>query len=471
MADLSTLQQKVNALKAKVEQSSISPLLLGLILDDFITHISDAISKAGSAFKAVTGLTDNIGNGGGIAPLDDTGKVPKSNLPQQLLYSDDPELASKLPQDMLPPAVTPDEMNNMGGGILAKYAGTHSRYRIVRADNGKIIGALDIFYDTTTQALTQVVTTHYDLEKGPDFTVGSPFTVGTFYRSRPLSSISGLTANESGWTDWKRMNVSPDTFGAELQKPDNAVKAYLPLFEAAIAPCGDTLWPEANFDRRELPARTSGYYPEVNAAAPFYVCGWWLNLNQVLAMITDRYTPFLGGVRSGAEVNIPLRTKTSDSYLKIDYACVNDSVMRVLVLGAMGWAGSYEFRSAYRAFHGNQLRAVIGEIDLRNITTPSQIANMFSNSSQLWQFHLANIPDAIETLDLSSVSDNCIENFTYADGASGTSSSLKYLLQNFQRDITRTKQLTVVVSPAVFAVVGEPGDMFWSHPRITWATV
>ena len=36
MADFSSIQQKVDALKAKVEQSSITPLYLGSLLDEFI---------------------------------------------------------------------------------------------------------------------------------------------------------------------------------------------------------------------------------------------------------------------------------------------------------------------------------------------------------------------------------------------------------------------------------------------------
>lgn len=142
MADFTSLQQKVNALKAKVEQSSITPLSLGSILDDFIelmqsidmTGISDdvqtaisnaasaltkanqaltsaqnantfassaagnavsayekatealanaasALTKANSALSSVTNLESKIGAPDGLAPLDSNGKVPSYNLP------------------------------------------------------------------------------------------------------------------------------------------------------------------------------------------------------------------------------------------------------------------------------------------------------------------------------------------------------------------------------------------------------
>lgn len=145
MADFSSLQQKVNALKAKVEQSSITPKYLGSILDDFITQMksidmtgmsddvqtavanattalqkanqaltasqnatntassaaatavaansmaSDALSKASSALSAassakntVANLQNKIGASDGIAPLDGFGKIPVGYIPGSL---------------------------------------------------------------------------------------------------------------------------------------------------------------------------------------------------------------------------------------------------------------------------------------------------------------------------------------------------------------------------------------------------
>lgn len=114
MADLSSLKQKINALKAKVEQSSITPVYLGSILDDFITQMESidmtdmsddvrtAIANAAAAIKkadqalaasrvatdtassaaaAVDGIIKKIGASGGIAPLDDSSRVPLKHLP------------------------------------------------------------------------------------------------------------------------------------------------------------------------------------------------------------------------------------------------------------------------------------------------------------------------------------------------------------------------------------------------------
>lgn len=124
MADFSSLQQKVDALKAKVEQSSITPPYLGSILDDFITqmksidmtdmsadlqtaitnatlalqkanqaltasHNADITAKAANSAAAsardiadaTKAVTDTKGLPGGLASLDSGGKVPASQLP------------------------------------------------------------------------------------------------------------------------------------------------------------------------------------------------------------------------------------------------------------------------------------------------------------------------------------------------------------------------------------------------------
>ena len=57
MADFSSLQQKVNALKAKVEQSSITPKYLGSILDDFITQMK-SIDMTGMSADVQTAIED-----------------------------------------------------------------------------------------------------------------------------------------------------------------------------------------------------------------------------------------------------------------------------------------------------------------------------------------------------------------------------------------------------------------------------
>lgn len=64
MADFSSLQQKVDALKAKVEQSSITPPYLGSILDDFIAALEgiDADGLADGIAGALSTATQALNN-------------------------------------------------------------------------------------------------------------------------------------------------------------------------------------------------------------------------------------------------------------------------------------------------------------------------------------------------------------------------------------------------------------------------
>lgn len=59
MADFSSLQQKVDALKSKIEQSSITPLYLGSLLDDFIAQMQsiDMTDLSDDVRSAVTNAT------------------------------------------------------------------------------------------------------------------------------------------------------------------------------------------------------------------------------------------------------------------------------------------------------------------------------------------------------------------------------------------------------------------------------
>lgn len=58
MTDFSSLQSKINDLKAKVEQNSITPAYLGALLDDFIAHMK-AIDTSGLSDVVSTALTNS----------------------------------------------------------------------------------------------------------------------------------------------------------------------------------------------------------------------------------------------------------------------------------------------------------------------------------------------------------------------------------------------------------------------------
>ncbi|MBD5294898.1 MAG: hypothetical protein HDS25_01075 [Bacteroides sp.] len=227
-------------------------------------------------------------------------------------------------------------------------------------------------------------------------------------------------------------------------------------------------WPEIDPLRSGENLRVNGYYPAENVK-PCYCCGEWLSEAEAWKVLLDRYTPFMGGVQCSSPVNLPVGVKSSDSSLTLDYACVNNSLPHAIVLGANGWSDSVRPTSMKRAFHNCQsLRAIIGEIDMTSISSAWAMNNFLAQCPKLWQFHLANIPDAIETLDLRGVADDCSTEFQYGPTASTRISSIGYLANNFDRDIVRTKPLTVVVSSNVFETIQREGLTGMSN--LTWAT-
>lgn len=212
--------------------------------------------------------------------------------------------------------------------------------------------------------------------------------------------------------------------------------------------------------------RENGYYPDVDGKqyTPYYAYGAWLTEGQAMAMLFDRYTPYSGGLQCSSAVNIPAQPKATDTALRLDYAVCNNHRPRVVVLGNGGWADSVAPLSVHRAFHnGSELRAVIGEIDLRYLTAAPAI--FIENCPELWQIHLANIPDCIEMLDLSGCSADIKSNHRYHNGSSlQVTSSLAYLADNYKRDIVRTKGLTIKVPSAAYTAAA---NAFAAHSDVT----
>lgn len=120
MADFSSLQQKVDALKAKVEQSSITPKYLGSILDDIIAGLGDidadgladgiagALSTATQALnKAKLALSDAAtadAHAADATAVADQAAAAITALQQQLPELDNVKIFSMVVDDV---AVTP----------------------------------------------------------------------------------------------------------------------------------------------------------------------------------------------------------------------------------------------------------------------------------------------------------------------------------------------------------------------------
>lgn len=198
--------------------------------------------------------------------------------------------------------------------------------------------------------------------------------------------------------------------------------------------------------------RANGYYPDVSGHEhyPYFAYGVWMTDMQALAMLFDRYTPFDGGTMCQSAVNMPSQPKSSDSRLSLDYAVCNNHRPKAVVFGTGGWSDSVSPTSLHRAFdNAINLRAVIGEINMESMSKAPYL--FMNNCPELWQFHIANVPDAVERLDFSGCSADIATTFRYSDGSvTQLNTSLGYLRENYVRDITRTKPLTIKVPSSIY---------------------
>lgn len=107
MSDFSLIKAKVDALKAKIENNSITPLYLGSLLDEIVETARDAIEaaaskaslaidKSNSASAIANEMKSSIGVPNGIAPVGNDGVVPSKYLPPV------PNMVGKFSDDSMP---------------------------------------------------------------------------------------------------------------------------------------------------------------------------------------------------------------------------------------------------------------------------------------------------------------------------------------------------------------------------------
>lgn len=244
MTDFSSLQLKVNDLKAKIAQNSITPIYLGSLLQDFLDQISDidtdlssdlstalnrganALIKAAAAAEAATnaqttadsarasalnaldqisGILNSVGKANGIASLDNRGFLK----------------ASQLPAYASPQSVTVSQLDTMGtdgsaGAMLMLVANDeesplHTRYAVLDED-GWIVGVLDILTTSGACVLSQRLTSHASLKADGSINWNShrDSVVHTYVRSYNFSSgETALEAARGQWTKWKEYIPEP----------------------------------------------------------------------------------------------------------------------------------------------------------------------------------------------------------------------------------------------------------------------
>lgn len=192
--------------------------------------------------------------------------------------------------------------------------------------------------------------------------------------------------------------------------------------------CDDLEFPGQNV----LP---NGYYPDLHPSRPFFLHGAFYSVQQAAEILLDRWVLGSGGIMQRAHANIPQDVKSSDSRITMAYTATNNWNPYTIAIGVRGVRSEVEPTSIYRAFHGaGALRAVIGTISLKRVTSQFEASSAFLNCPELRFVLLRRIADCITELDLSGCSPLIAETMRFDDADRQMSAvsfnPVRYLLEN-----------------------------------------
>ncbi|WP_290393353.1 hypothetical protein [uncultured Duncaniella sp.] len=261
MTDFSSLQQKVDALKAMVASNSITPKYLGAILDDFITQMkaidmtgmsddvatalqkattalsqsASALEKSGDALTASSSALQNAlsaiekANNAIVAATDakTTASAANKTATEAKSMASNAQgnangairLAEQAVKDAKAAGVRTisiddlDTMGTDGSGTdllnflndLATEGPQHTRYAVMETANGasRLVGTLDMFSDNMHHVITQVLETHNSFEDG-QIVKGTHICekLYRYYRSYNLSAPDRFGVERGQWSPW-----------------------------------------------------------------------------------------------------------------------------------------------------------------------------------------------------------------------------------------------------------------------------
>lgn len=206
MTDFTSLQLKVNDLKAKVLDRSISPVYLGSLLDDFISRMMDVDSSAsGVSDTALRKASEAILKAEEAGTIAGTANAAANNAGS--VAAD----ASRKATAVIPKSIPFSRLDDMGTSgskadmiAFARKAAdgiTHSYFTVL--DGSHIIGTLLVLGDNMNHLLTQILETHC-LISGGSIDINSHLDTAVFryYRSYNFASHD-LDAPAGAWSPWQ----------------------------------------------------------------------------------------------------------------------------------------------------------------------------------------------------------------------------------------------------------------------------
>lgn len=213
MSSISSVRSKIADLKAKVEQSSISPLLLGSILDEMV----DLVNIVDPSSIRIIPAADSVRISFSVDGSPSTIIIPAvSDLAAGVITPDQINSIRKEIADAVTAAKTPaisiEQLDTMGTDgsaaalrALVRGAAHHTRYRV--KDNIYSAATLDITSDSMGHLLTQILTSHYSLgpDGQPDFSTHDDNAIHTLWRSFNIDAPSFYPVPKGQWSRWQEL--------------------------------------------------------------------------------------------------------------------------------------------------------------------------------------------------------------------------------------------------------------------------
>ena len=273
MTSISSVRNKIADLKAKVEQSSISPLLLGSILDEMV----DLVNIVDPSSIKIIPAADSVRISFSVDGSPSTIIIPAvSTLAAGVITPDQinsirEEIANAV-NAAKTPTISPEQLDTMGTDgsaaalrALVRGAAHHTRYRV--KDNIYSAATLDITSDSMGHLLTQILTSHYSLgpDGQPDFSSHDDNAIHTLWRSFNLDAPSYYPVPKGQWSRWQELTPAGlEQRTAALEQSASDLGNRTAAVEKAVAsiPVPPKVYPfDGIWDSGSLPSFGVWYHP------------------------------------------------------------------------------------------------------------------------------------------------------------------------------------------------------------------
>lgn len=214
MTDFATIQAKIDALKAKVEQNSITPSALGIILDELLALLREYDFR-GQYKEDIQNFKDQIAAlQKSVWPLDITLTVTPSVIEVGKTTSVSASWTAKRDGVNILPQATSIGFNN-GSTSTALTAGTSSKATNMTPDTPKSLNfSISITYDGMTKSASAQVKAVYPSYFGKVSATATIDATAVTALAKILNSTKAMTQSNQSLSNQRLVYAYPKSFGA-----------------------------------------------------------------------------------------------------------------------------------------------------------------------------------------------------------------------------------------------------------------